>query len=60
MAKVKVTQIRSCCSASKRQIATLKALGIRHLNHCVEIEMNSVSNGMIQKVAHLVKVEEIG
>ncbi len=59
MAKVKVTQIKSCCSANKRQIATLKALGIHHLNHCVEVELNSVSNGMISKVAHLVKVEEI-
>jgi len=59
MAKVRVTQVRSKCGATKRQIANLEALGIRRINHSVEIEINPVSSGMIEKVKHLVKIEEI-
>ena len=45
---------------SKRQIANLRCLGIRKLNQTVEIEDTPVARGQIQKVAHLVKVEEVG
>ena len=59
MAKVRVTQVRSKNGATKRQIANLEALGIRRINHSVEIEINPVSSGMIEKIKHLVKIEEI-
>lgn len=59
MSKVKITQIRSTCGATDRQIANLASLGIHRMNHSVELELNPVSQGMIQKVLHLVKVEEI-
>jgi len=59
MAKVKVTQIKSKNGATKRQIANLQSLGLRKLNQTVEVELNAVSAGMIEKVQHLVKVEEI-
>jgi large subunit ribosomal protein L30 len=59
MSKVRVTQIKSKNGATKRQIANLVSLGIHRMNHSVEIELNPVSQGMIQKVLHLVKVEEI-
>ena len=59
MAKVKVTQVISKNGSTKRQKANLEALGIRHLNDSVEIELTPVTEGMIQKVLHLVKVEEI-
>lgn len=59
MAKVKVTQIRSKNGASKRQIANLQSLGIHRMNHTVEVELTPVTKGMIEKVHHLVKVEEI-
>ncbi len=59
MAKVKVTQVRGRSGATKRQLATLDALGIRKIHHSVEIELTPVSKGMIEKVLHLVKVEEI-
>ena len=59
MSKVRVTQIKSKNGATKRQIANLASLGIHRMNHSVEIELNPVSQGMIQKVLHLVKVEEI-
>ncbi|MDR3236674.1 MAG: 50S ribosomal protein L30 [Prevotellaceae bacterium] len=59
MAKVKITQIKSKNSATERQIATLTSLGLRRMHQTVERETNPVTNGMIEKVRHLVKVEEI-
>ena len=59
MAKVKVTQVKGNSGATKRQIATLEALGIKKIHHSVEVELTSVTKGMIEKVRHLVTVEEI-
>lgn len=59
MAKVKITQIRSKNGASKRQIANLQSLGIHRMHQTVEVELTPVSKGMLEKVLHLVKVEEI-
>ena len=59
MAKVRVTQIKSKNGASKSQIACLQSLGIRRIRHSVELELTPVYKGMIEKVLHLVKVEEI-
>ena len=55
MAKVKITQN----GASKRQIANLQSLGIHRMHQTVEVELTPVSKGMLEKVLHLVKVEEI-
>ncbi|MBR3303029.1 MAG: 50S ribosomal protein L30 [Bacteroidales bacterium] len=59
MAKVKVTQVKSRSGANKRQIATLQALGIRKIHHSVEVELTPVIKGMVEKVRHLVTIEEI-
>ncbi len=59
MAKIKITQIKSKNGASKRQIANLQCLGIRRMHQTVEVELTPVTKGMVQKVLHLVKVEEI-
>ena len=59
MAKVKVTQIKSKNGATKRQIANLVSLGIHRLHQTVEVELTPVTKGMIEKVRHLVIVEEI-
>jgi len=59
MSKVRVTQVRSKNSATDRQAANLASLGIRRIHQSVELELNPVNKGMIQKVLHLVKVEEI-
>ena len=59
MAQVKVTQVKGKSGATKRQIATLEALGIKKIHHSVEVELTSVTKGMIEKVRHLVTVEEI-
>lgn len=59
MTKVKVTQIKSKNSATDRQQANLASLGIRKINQTVEIELTPVTKGMIERVQHLVKVEEV-
>ena len=59
MAKLKITQIKSKSGATKRQIANLESLGIRKMHHTVEVEVTPVTKGMVEKVLHLVKVEEI-
>ena len=59
MAKLKITQIKSKSGATKRQIANLESLGIRRMHQTVEVEVNPVTKGMVEKVLHLVKVEEI-
>ena len=58
MAKIKITQIKSKNGATKRQIANLRCLGIHRLHQTVEVELTPVTKGMVQKVLHLVKVEE--
>jgi len=59
MAKVKITQVKSKNGATKRQIANLVSLGIHRLHQTVEVELTPVTKGMIEKVSHLVIVEEI-
>ncbi|MEM9819552.1 MAG: 50S ribosomal protein L30 [Bacteroidota bacterium] len=59
MGKVKITQIKSIIDRSKRQKDTVKALGLRKINQSVIHEVNPQITGMINKVAHLVKVEQL-
>jgi len=58
MAKVKITQIRSQIGASKKQKGTLVALGLKKINATVEKEVSPQVQGMIDKVNHLVNVEQ--
>ncbi|MBQ7020361.1 MAG: 50S ribosomal protein L30 [Bacteroidales bacterium] len=59
MAKVKITQVKSKNGATDRQIANLVSLGIHRLHQTVEVELTPITKGMIEKVRHLVVVEEI-
>lgn len=59
MAKIKVTQVRSVIDRSKRQKATMIALGLRRMNQSVEHEATPQILGMVRKVEHLLKVEDI-
>ena len=59
MAKLKITQVKSKSGATTRQIANLESLGIRKMHQTVEVELTPVTKGMVEKVLHLVKVEEI-
>jgi large subunit ribosomal protein L30 len=58
MAKIKITQIRSRIGSTARQKKTLDALGLRKMNRTVELESNPQILGMVNKVKHLIKVEE--
>ena len=58
MSKVIITQVRSAINRTKRQKATIQALGIKKLNNAVEHEATPQIMGMIRKVSHLVKFEE--
>jgi large subunit ribosomal protein L30 len=59
MAKIKVTQIKSGIDRSERQKLTLQALGLNKLNSIKEVEATPQILGMVKKVSHLVKVEEL-
>jgi large subunit ribosomal protein L30 len=59
MAKIRITQVKSKNGKPMRQKLTLEALGIRKLNHSVEHEATPQILGMVVKVRHLVKVENI-
>jgi large subunit ribosomal protein L30 len=59
MAKIKITQVRSKIGSDKTQKATLIALGIKKLNHSVEHTVTPQIMGMVNKVKHLVIVEEV-
>ncbi len=59
MAKIRITQIKSRNGKPERQKRTLDALGIRKLNHSVEHEATPQIMGMVNKIRHLVKVENI-
>jgi large subunit ribosomal protein L30 len=59
MAKIRIKQIKSGIDRPERQKATLKALGIRKMNQSVEVEATPQVIGMVNKVRHLLFVEEI-
>jgi large subunit ribosomal protein L30 len=59
MARIRITQVRSKNGRPERQKRTLLALGIRKLNHCVDHEATPQVLGMVEKIRHLVKVENI-
>ena len=59
MAKIKITQVRSKIGSDWTQKATLTALGIKKLNRSVEHEVTPQIIGMVNKVKHLVVVEEV-
>ena len=58
MATIKVKQVRSALNHTARQKATIKALGLKKLNHVVEHEATPQILGMVKKVQHLVEVVE--
>jgi large subunit ribosomal protein L30 len=54
---VAVTQVKSKNGADKRQLATLRSLGLRRIGHTVEREDSPQLRGMLHAVRHLVKVD---
>lgn len=59
MAKLKITLVKSPIACQPKQKKTVEALGLRKLNHSVELEDSPATRGAINKVSHLLKVEEV-
>lgn len=58
MATIKVTQTKSSIGRLPKHKATLRGLGLRKINHTVELEDTPCVRGMINQVQYMVKVEE--
>ena len=56
--KLRITLVKSPIGAIPKQKATVQALGLKKIRQSVELPNNGATKGMIQKVNHLVKVEE--
>lgn len=59
MTIVRITQVRSAINRSLKQKRTLKALGLNKVNASAEHALSPNIQGMINRVAHLVKVEGV-
>ena len=59
MAKIRVTQIKSKIGRPEKQKKTLIALGLKKMNQTVNHEATPQVLGMVKKIAHLLKVEEV-
>ena len=59
MGKVRIKQVRSTIRRPLRQKMTIKSLGLGRINRVVEHEATPQIRGMINKVSHLVEVEEV-
>mgnify|MGYP003564947552 CR=1 FL=1 len=57
--KLRITQVKSTIKCKENQKATIAALGIRKLNQTVEHTDSPQIRGMINRVVHLVDVEEV-
>ena len=55
MATIRVTQRRSSSGSDKRQLDTLRSLGLRRIGHTVEIKDCEQARGMVHAVRHLVE-----
>ncbi|MBP5240513.1 MAG: 50S ribosomal protein L30 [Bacteroidales bacterium] len=59
MKTLKIKQVKSKIGRPARQKRTLEALGLHRINHTKEVQATPEILGMIEKVKHLITVEEI-
>ena len=59
MKKIKITLVNSPIDRPERQKLTIQALGLNKMNSSKEVEATPQILGMIRKVTHLIKVEEL-
>jgi large subunit ribosomal protein L30 len=60
--KQKMLKVKLIKSLNKRvdsHVQTVKGLGLRRINHTVEVIDNACTRGMVNKVAYLLQVEEV-
>jgi len=58
MSALRITQRRSRNGANRKQLQTLRSLGLRRIGHTVELKDCAQTRGMLQAVRHLVEVQE--
>jgi len=58
MSTITVTQRKSRNGSDKRQLDTLRSIGLRRIGHTVEVNDTPQMRGMLHKVRHLVEVHE--
>lgn len=58
MSTLRITQVKSTIGTKPKHRATMRALGLRRINHTVEHQDRPEIRGMIARVPHLVVVEE--
>ena len=56
---LRITWVKSSIGYPQRQKGTIRALGLRRLGHSVEHQDTTVIRGMINKVDHLIEVQEV-
>ena len=56
--RLKVTLVRSVIGFNRTQAKTVEGMGLRRINHSVELPDTAATRGMIHKVRHLVEVAE--
>ena len=59
MARVRITQVRSAIGQTQKHHGTLRALGLGRIGRAAEHEESPQLTGMLRKVEHLVKIEEV-
>ncbi len=59
MAKLRITQVRGTIRTRPEHRGTLRALGLRRINASVEHEDSPMLQGMLRRVASMVRVEEV-
>ncbi len=59
MLKLKITLVKGINKAKENQVATVKALGLKKIGSSIEQNDNPQIRGMINKVSHLLSVEEV-
>ena len=57
-ATLKVTQFKSKNGSDKRQLDTLRSIGLRRVGHTVEVKDTPQMRGMLHRVRHLIEVDE--
>ncbi len=59
MAKIKITKVRSTIGQSERVVRSMEALGLKKINSTNELEATPQIQGILRKVNHLIKIENI-
>ena len=57
--RLRIEYVKSVIGYSQRQKGTIRALGLKRLGDTVEVDDNDVMRGMLNKVSHLVQVQEV-